>query len=80
MKYNPVFDAVISADTRGIFEYWDPATLGFSESGYVLVQLICLIILLHSSLFRFCNSFEMHLYYHALMDSSTLCSRLDFKD
>lgn len=33
MKYNPVFDAVISADTRGIIEYWDPATLDFSESG-----------------------------------------------
>lgn len=33
MKYNPVYDTVISADTRGIFEYWDPATLEFSESG-----------------------------------------------
>ncbi|XP_021722099.1 peptidyl-prolyl cis-trans isomerase CYP71-like [Chenopodium quinoa] len=33
MKYNPVFDAVISADTRGIFEYWDPVTLDFSENG-----------------------------------------------
>lgn len=33
MKYNPVFDAVISADTRGIIEYWNPVTLDFPESG-----------------------------------------------
>ncbi|GAB4824731.1 cytochrome P450 monooxygenase 71 [Ancistrocladus abbreviatus] len=33
MKYNPVFDTVISADTSGIIEYWNPATLQFPESG-----------------------------------------------
>ncbi|KAH9606444.1 hypothetical protein KSS87_002842 [Heliosperma pusillum] len=33
MKYNAVCDSVVSADTRGIIEYWDPATLEFPESG-----------------------------------------------
>ncbi|KAL2899500.1 Peptidyl-prolyl cis-trans isomerase CYP71 [Bienertia sinuspersici] len=33
MKYNPVFDTMISADTRGIIEYWDPVTLDFSKNG-----------------------------------------------
>ncbi|GLT63846.1 hypothetical protein SLA2020_363790 [Shorea laevis] len=32
MKYNPVFDTVISADAKGIIEYWTPATLQFPES------------------------------------------------
>ncbi|XP_065868079.1 peptidyl-prolyl cis-trans isomerase CYP71 isoform X1 [Euphorbia lathyris] len=32
MKYNPVFDTVISADIKGIIEYWSPATLQFPES------------------------------------------------
>ncbi|KAJ7947957.1 putative Peptidyl-prolyl cis-trans isomerase [Quillaja saponaria] len=31
MKYNPVFNAVISADTKGIIEYWNPTTLQFPE-------------------------------------------------
>lgn len=32
MKYNPVFDTVVSADTKGIIEYWSPTTLKFPES------------------------------------------------
>ncbi|KAF3551373.1 hypothetical protein DY000_02006963 [Brassica cretica] len=31
MKYNPVSDTVISGDTKGIIEYWSPATLQFPE-------------------------------------------------
>ncbi|XP_008227466.1 PREDICTED: peptidyl-prolyl cis-trans isomerase CYP71 [Prunus mume] len=33
MRYNPVFDTVISADQQGIIEYWSPATLEFPEDG-----------------------------------------------
>ncbi|KAI8567082.1 hypothetical protein RHMOL_Rhmol02G0093500 [Rhododendron molle] len=33
MKYNHVFDTVISADAKGIIEYWNPATLQFPEDG-----------------------------------------------
>lgn len=33
MKYNHAFDTVISADTMGIIEYWNPGTLQFPESG-----------------------------------------------
>jgi hypothetical protein len=36
MKFNPVYDSVISADTKGIIEYWNPATLQFPEDEYVL--------------------------------------------
>ncbi|XP_062172482.1 peptidyl-prolyl cis-trans isomerase CYP71 isoform X1 [Alnus glutinosa] len=32
IKYNPVFDAVISADVKGIIEYWSPATFEFPEN------------------------------------------------
>ncbi|KAM7275776.1 hypothetical protein ACFE04_017642 [Oxalis oulophora] len=32
MKYNPVFDVVISADANGIIEYWSPTTLQFPEN------------------------------------------------
>lgn len=32
MKYNHVFDTVISADDKGIIEYWSPATLQFPEN------------------------------------------------
>ncbi|XP_044506984.1 peptidyl-prolyl cis-trans isomerase CYP71 [Mangifera indica] len=32
MRYNPVFDTVISADAQGIIEYWSPTTLQFPES------------------------------------------------
>lgn len=32
MRYNPVFDTVISADDKGIIEYWSPDTLRFPES------------------------------------------------
>lgn len=35
MKYNHAFDTVISADSRGIIEYWSPATLKFPEDVYV---------------------------------------------
>ncbi|RYR79156.1 hypothetical protein Ahy_A01g004005 [Arachis hypogaea] len=31
MRYNPVYDSVISADTKGIIEYWSPTTLQFPE-------------------------------------------------
>lgn len=34
MKYNYVFDTVISADTKGIIEYWDPVMLQFPEDKY----------------------------------------------
>ncbi|KAK1435088.1 hypothetical protein QVD17_00848 [Tagetes erecta] len=33
MRYNPVFDTVVSADTMGIIDYWDAATLQFPETG-----------------------------------------------
>ncbi|XP_043701537.1 peptidyl-prolyl cis-trans isomerase CYP71 isoform X2 [Telopea speciosissima] len=33
MKYNHTFDTVISADSKGIIEYWCPATLQFPENG-----------------------------------------------
>ncbi|KAF2300786.1 hypothetical protein GH714_015769 [Hevea brasiliensis] len=32
MKYNPVFDTVISADSKGIIEYWSPTTLQFPDN------------------------------------------------
>ncbi|KAG4978586.1 hypothetical protein JHK86_038060 [Glycine max] len=32
MKYNPVCDSVLSADAKGIIEYWSPATLQFPEN------------------------------------------------
>ncbi|KAI4322392.1 hypothetical protein L6164_022094 [Bauhinia variegata] len=31
MKYSPAYDSVISADTKGIIEYWNPTTLQFPE-------------------------------------------------
>nr|XP_043613658.1 peptidyl-prolyl cis-trans isomerase CYP71 [Erigeron canadensis] len=33
MSYNHAFDTVVSADTMGIIEYWDPSTLNFPEKG-----------------------------------------------
>ncbi|GAB2233932.1 hypothetical protein Droror1_Dr00003162 [Drosera rotundifolia] len=33
MKYIPTFDTVVSADTSGMIEYWNPSTLQFPESG-----------------------------------------------
>lgn len=36
MKYNHIFDTVISADEKGIIEYWSPTTLQFPEEVYVL--------------------------------------------
>ncbi|GER25553.1 peptidyl-prolyl cis-trans isomerasecyclophilin-type family protein [Striga asiatica] len=33
MKYNHEYDTVISADDKGIIEYWRPASLQFPESG-----------------------------------------------
>ncbi|XP_028944468.1 peptidyl-prolyl cis-trans isomerase CYP71-like isoform X2 [Malus sylvestris] len=33
MRYNPVFDTVISADQQGMIEYWSPDTLKFPETG-----------------------------------------------
>lgn len=32
MKYNHVFDSVISADAKGLIEYWSPDTLQFPEN------------------------------------------------
>ncbi|KAJ1401785.1 WD40/YVTN repeat-like-containing domain superfamily, partial [Sesbania bispinosa] len=32
MKYNHVYDSVISADAKGIIEYWNPTTLQFPEN------------------------------------------------
>lgn len=32
MKYNHIYDAVISADAKGILEYWSPSTLRFPEN------------------------------------------------
>lgn len=32
MKYNPLFDTVISVDAKGLIEYWSPTTLKFPES------------------------------------------------
>lgn len=40
MKYNPVSDTVISGDTKGLIEYWSPATLQFPEDEYVLVSFL----------------------------------------
>ena len=37
MKYNPVFDTVISVDAKGLIEYWSPTTLKFPESEYVRI-------------------------------------------
>ncbi|CAI8592901.1 unnamed protein product [Vicia faba] len=31
MKFNPVYDTVISADAKGFIEYWNPTTLQFPE-------------------------------------------------
>ncbi|QCE09438.1 hypothetical protein DEO72_LG10g657 [Vigna unguiculata] len=31
MKYNAVYDSVLSADAKGIIEYWSPVTLQFPE-------------------------------------------------
>ncbi|THG01970.1 hypothetical protein TEA_002536 [Camellia sinensis var. sinensis] len=33
MKYNLIFDTVVSADAKGIIEYWNPSTLQFPEDG-----------------------------------------------
>lgn len=34
MKYNHIFDVVISADDMGLIEYWCPTTLQFPENRY----------------------------------------------
>lgn len=57
MKYNPVSDTMISGDTKGIIEYWSPATLQFPEDQYVLVSLLiknAFIISISVVLFVFC--------------------------
>ena len=38
MKYNPVQDVVVSADAKGLLEYWSPSTLKFPEDVYVLAS------------------------------------------
>lgn len=35
MKYNHEYDTVISADDKGVIEYWNPATLQFPDTGWV---------------------------------------------
>lgn len=51
MKYNHVFDAVISADAKGIIEYWSPVTFEFPENEYIsffkknyFIDVVCLLI------------------------------------
>jgi peptidylprolyl isomerase domain and WD repeat-containing protein 1 len=36
MKYNHVHEVVISADAKGLLEYWSPSTLKFPEDAYVV--------------------------------------------
>lgn len=36
MKYNHIHDVVISADAKGVIEYWCPDNLQFPENGLVL--------------------------------------------
>jgi hypothetical protein len=38
MKYNHVQDVVVSADAKGLLEYWSPSTLKFPEDAYVLAS------------------------------------------
>lgn len=38
MKYNHAQDVVISADAKGLLEYWSPSTLKFPEDAYVLAS------------------------------------------
>ncbi|KAK7244926.1 hypothetical protein RIF29_39755 [Crotalaria pallida] len=37
MKYNLVYDSIISADVEGIIQYWSPSTLQFPKDEYVLL-------------------------------------------
>lgn len=54
MKYNHVFDAVISADAKGIIEYWTPDTLQFPENEYVFSTWFLIFLLkLHAFFFSF---------------------------
>ncbi|KAH7510564.1 hypothetical protein FEM48_ZijujUnG0112000 [Ziziphus jujuba var. spinosa] len=39
MKYNHVFDTVISADAKGIIEYWSPSTLQFPEDNSISIPI-----------------------------------------
>lgn len=34
MKYSHLFDTVISADVKGIIEYWSPETIQFPKDTY----------------------------------------------
>lgn len=53
MKYNQVLDSMISADDKGIIEYWNPSTLKFPEDEYVLHNyLFGVYIYLHISIVR----------------------------
>jgi hypothetical protein len=38
MKYNHIHDVVISADAKGLLEYWSPSTLMFPENEYVVLR------------------------------------------
>lgn len=35
MKYNPVYDLVLTADSKGLIDYWSPETLNFPTDRYV---------------------------------------------
>lgn len=43
MKYNAVADVVVSADDKGIIEYWCPATLQFPKGRFMFD---CIIVIL----------------------------------
>lgn len=36
MKYNHVHNVVISADAKGLLDYWSPSTLEFPEQEYAV--------------------------------------------
>ncbi|PIA64527.1 hypothetical protein AQUCO_00100183v1 [Aquilegia coerulea] len=40
MKYNHVFDTVVSVDAKGFIDYWCPATLRFPQDGVVQFSLM----------------------------------------
>jgi hypothetical protein len=39
MRYNPVYDIVLSADSKGLLEYWSPDSLNFPDHRFVLSSL-----------------------------------------
>jgi hypothetical protein len=45
MKYNHIHDVVISADAKGLLEYWSPSTLKFPENEYVIARFQLFLVL-----------------------------------